>query len=57
MIAPEIIIALERAIAMEREACAKLAEEQPYYPDTNVGMRQQWVKDQIAAKIRARTHP
>jgi hypothetical protein len=38
----------------EREACARLAEAQPYYPDTHTGMRQQWVKDQIAAAIRAR---
>lgn len=38
----------------EREACARLAEAQPYYPDTHTGMRQQWVKEQIAAAIRAR---
>jgi hypothetical protein len=41
----------------EREACARLAEAQPYYPDTHTGMRQQWVKDQIAAAIRARGEP
>lgn len=35
------------------ERAAKVAEEQTYYPDTNIGMRQQWVKDQIATKIRA----
>ena len=35
------------------EEAVQVAEEQVYYPDTNIGMRQQWVKDQIAAKIRA----
>ena len=35
------------------EEAAKVAESQPYYPDTNIGIRQQWVKDQIAARIRA----
>ena len=36
-----------------QERCAKIAKAQPYYPDTKIGMRQQWVKDQIEAKIRA----
>lgn len=35
------------------ERCALIAEAQPYYPDTHTGTRQQWVKEQIAAKIRA----
>lgn len=35
------------------EACAELALAQPYYPDTKTGRRQQWVKEQIAAAIRA----
>lgn len=30
---------------------------QPYYPDTNIGMRQQWVKDQIIEKIKALPAP
>ena len=38
----------------EREACARLAEAQVFYPDTHTGMRQQWVKEKIAAAIRAR---
>jgi hypothetical protein len=38
----------------EREAILAIVEAQPFYPDTHTGMRQQWVKDQIAAKIRAR---
>jgi uncharacterized protein YfaP (DUF2135 family) len=40
-----------RAKAMKE--AEKVAEQQPYYPDTHTGMRQQWVKDQIARKIRA----
>lgn len=35
------------------EAAARVAEAQPFYPDTNVGMRQQWVKDEIARKVRS----
>jgi hypothetical protein len=46
-----IHVAAIRAAALEQ--AAQVAEEQPYYPDTNIGMRQQWVKDQIATKIRA----
>jgi hypothetical protein len=42
------------ALAAERSECARLAEAQPYYHDTHTGMRQQWVKTQIAAAIRAR---
>lgn len=30
-----------------------IVREQPFYPDTNVGKRQQWVKDQIAEKVAA----
>jgi hypothetical protein len=33
------------------EEAAQIARAQPYYPDTKVGMRQQWVKDQIEAGI------
>lgn len=39
------------------EDAAKVAEAQPFYPDTHTGMRQQWVKDQIAAAIRSLTAP
>lgn len=38
----------------EREACLAIVRAQPFYPDTHTGMRQQWVKDQIAEKICAR---
>ena len=31
----------------------RIVRDQPYYPDTHTGMRQQWVKDQIAEKIMA----
>lgn len=50
----EIASAVREAVSEEREECAKVAEEQTYYPDTHTGTRQQWVKDQIAAAIRAR---
>jgi hypothetical protein len=50
----QVAEAIRAAVEEEREDCARLAEVQPYYPDTHTGMRQQWVKDQIAAAIRAR---
>jgi hypothetical protein len=50
----QVAAAVRAAVEEEREGCARLAEAQPYYPDTHTGMRQQWVKDQIAAAIRAR---
>ena len=37
------------------EAAARLAELQPFYPDTHTGMRQRWVKDEIARHCRARS--
>ncbi len=39
-----------RALAMEE--AAQLALAQPYFPGTNVGKRQQWVKEEIARKAR-----
>jgi hypothetical protein len=53
-LAASLPLVAENARREEREACARLAEAQPYYPDTHTGMRQQWVKTQIAAAIRAR---
>jgi LmbE family N-acetylglucosaminyl deacetylase len=35
------------------EEAAVVAEEQPFYPDTHTGMRQGWVKTEIARKLRA----
>jgi hypothetical protein len=46
--------AVADAVAAEREACAKVAEAQELYYDTHTGTRQIWVKEQIAAAIRAR---
>jgi hypothetical protein len=31
----------------------RIVREQPFYPDTDVGKRQQWVKDEIARKVEA----
>ncbi len=45
------------AIDVERELCAQVAEAQPFFPDTVTGARQQWVREQIAAAIRARGAP
>lgn len=45
----------ERIRQDEREACARIAERQPNYPDTKIGMRQDWVKTEIATAIRARS--
>lgn len=39
-------------VERERDRCARIAEAQPPFPDTKVGMRQQWVKNQIASSIR-----
>jgi hypothetical protein len=47
--------AVRELLREEREACASIAESQPYYPDTHTGTRQQWVKDRIAEAIRARS--
>jgi len=44
---------LNRQLAEVIEAAAKIAEEQPFYWDTHTGMRQGWVKQEIARKIRA----
>lgn len=41
-------------LRMEREACARIAEAQPLFPFTKKGLRQEWVKEQIASKIRER---
>lgn len=46
------LLRLEQELLCERERCVRIAEEQPYFPDTHTGVRQQWVKDQIAEKIR-----
>lgn len=54
--AAEKIVAarIRQAVAEEREACAQVAEGQALYPGTQKVTRQQWVKGQIAAAIRAR---
>lgn len=44
-------IADARADAVEE--CAKVADEQSFYPDTNIGTRQDWLRSEIAKKIRA----
>ncbi len=44
---------LQDAAERMRAACLALVRTQPYYPDTHTGLRQQWVKDQIAAAIDA----
>ena len=42
---------VERIRAEERQRAAAIARNQPFYPDTHTGMRQQWVKEQIARAI------
>jgi hypothetical protein len=51
-IAKTIEDAVHEAIHWERERCALIAEQQAFYPDTVTGLRQLWVKQQIAHKIR-----
>jgi hypothetical protein len=41
----------QQGIQFERRRCADIAKNQPLYPDTQTGKRQQWVKDRIAEKI------
>jgi len=41
------------ALAAIREPLLAIVREQPLFPGTYTGMRQQWVKDQIAGKIAA----
>jgi hypothetical protein len=45
------------AMRSVREAAAQVALSQPYAPDTHTGARQEWVKQQIAARIRAGAAP
>jgi hypothetical protein len=33
------------------EDALRIVREQPNYPDTHTGVRQQWVRDQIAARL------
>lgn len=41
-------------VKQERREIIGIVEEQAYYPDTNKGTRQQWIKDQIIKKIKER---
>jgi hypothetical protein len=53
----ELFAGRQRAIAAveaEREACAEIAEEQPFHPSTHTGTRQRWLREEIASAIRAR---
>lgn len=45
---------IRQAVEEEREACARAAEAQALYPGTQKVKRQEWLKGQIAAAIRAR---
>lgn len=45
--------AAEQTRAAALEEAARIVAEQPFYPDTHTGMRQQWVKDEIARKLAA----
>jgi hypothetical protein len=42
---------MHEAVAAERDRVKAVVVGQPYYPDTNVGTRQQWIKDEILRKI------
>lgn len=44
---------VEAGAAQFKAQCLQIVATQPFYPDTHTGMRQLWVKDQIAEKIRA----
>ena len=37
----------------ELQRVIAIVSGQKYYPDTNIGKRQQWVKDEIARKLKA----
>lgn len=39
-----------------RAEVLRIVRDQPYFPDTHTGKRQQWVKDQITQKIEALPH-
>lgn len=47
-----IACVIRAAVAAERERCLDIARTQPNYPDTHTGTRQQWVRDEIARRIR-----
>lgn len=50
---PEYMSGFDAGHDRALEDAANIADEQPYFPDTHTGKRQLWVKEQIAAKIRA----
>jgi len=45
--------AARAAVETMLPAILQIIHDQPFYPDTHTGMRQQWVKDQIAEKVAA----
>lgn len=53
----EALCAEQDAVAAERERCLYLVHTQPYYPDTQTGLRQRWVLDQLARKIEEGEQP
>lgn len=47
------LFAAERALRQLASRSLETVRSQPFYPDTHTGMRQQWVKDEIARKLQA----
>lgn len=48
---------IDAAVLAERERCLSIVRSQPYYPDTKIGKRQQWVKGEIERRILASAPP
>lgn len=46
-----VLVAERDALALALQGAVEIVKAQPYYPDTHTGMRQQWVKDEIARKL------
>jgi hypothetical protein len=46
-----VVQSAKMALQAYQNETIRIIDEQPFYPDTNVGKRQQWVKDEIKRKV------
>lgn len=46
-----LIDQITEALLAERARCLAIVRDQPNYPDTHTGTRQQWVRGEILRKI------
>jgi hypothetical protein len=46
-----VVMSARVSLQAYQDAVVKIIDEQEFYPDTNIGKRQQWVKDEIKRKV------